>query len=113
ARGRLLTRIDALWHGPVAPRDRAVPDAAGRVRCRARAAVAIRAVHDLSEGASRLRDGAVRLRSDGRPGAGPRARRLAHRELQLALCLLYQFADRTPGSAGHDRLPTRSEGRRR
>ena len=54
----------------------------------------------LSAGAAGLRDGAVRRRRDGRSGARAGARRLADRELQLALRLLHQSADRHPRLLG-------------
>ena len=46
-------------------------------------------------------------RRDDRPGARSGARRLAHLELQLALGLLYQSADRHSRSLRHHVLPAR------
>ena len=43
---------------------------------------------------ARLRDGDLGHRRDARPDHGPDARRLAHRQLQLALGVLHQSADR-------------------
>ena len=79
----------------------------GAVRRGARAAVAVRAARHLSAGAPGLRDGAVGRARDGRPDPRPDARRLADRELQLALGLLHQPADRhrSPSSASPAFLP--------
>ena len=91
---RLHSRFDAVRHGAVRDADRAVPGPARRLWRGAGAAFAILAVHHLSQGTPRLRDGAVRRRRDGRSGARAGARRLADAELHLALCLLHQPADR-------------------
>ena len=78
----------------VADADRVVPRPAGRVRRGAGSAVADRSAQHQSAGAAGLRHGAVRRRRDGRAGARSGARRLADRELHLALRVLHQSADR-------------------
>ena len=93
---------------PIAVADRAVPDSARHVRRGAGAAVAIRAARHLPEGTPRLRDGAVRRRGHGRPHPRSGARRLADRELHLALGVLHQPADRRPRLPRHHHLPARS-----
>ena len=64
----------------------------------------IRAARHLSAGAARLRDGAVRRRGHGRPDPRPGARRLADRELHLAVGVLHQPADRRARLARHHHL---------
>ena len=74
----------------------AVPAAAGRVRRGAGAAVAVGDARCLSGRGARLGHGDLGHRRDARPDHGADARRLAHRELQLALGVLHQPADRHP-----------------
>ena len=103
--GRLHRRLDAVRHGAVAGADRAVPRPARHVRRGARPALAIRAARHLSEGAPGICDGVIWRRGHGRPRPRPGARRLAHRELHLALGFLHQPADRRPRLARHHQLP--------
>ena len=104
---RLHRGVDAVRHGAVPDADRAVPRPARRVRRGVGAAVADRAARHLSARAPGLRHGAVRHRRDGRARPRPGARRLADRELQLALCLLHQPADRHSRADRHHRLSCR------
>ena len=82
--------------------DRAVPGSARRIRRGARSALAIRAAQHQSAGAAGIGDGDVGRRGDGRSDPRPGARRLADRELQLALRLLHQPADRHSVLSRHD-----------
>ena len=102
---RLHRGLDAVRHGAVAEPDRAVSHLAGRVRRLACSAFADRAVRELPAGAPGLCHGPVRHWRDDRPGPWSGARRLAYRELQLALCLLYQLADRHSRPHRHYHLP--------
>ena len=102
---RLHAGVDAVRHGADADSDRAVPRVAGRVRRGFGAAVAIGAFHHLSERTPGLRHGAVRYRRHDRTGTGPGARRLADRELQLAVRVLHQPADRHSRLDRHERVP--------
>ena len=73
-----------------------VPPAAGRFRRRAGAAVAVRDARCLSARGARLRHGDLGHRRDARADHGTDARRLADRQLQLALGVLHQPAGRHP-----------------
>ena len=77
--------------------DRAVPRAAGRCSarrwCRCRRPCCSTSIREERQGSAMALFGVAR---DGRAGARPGARRLADRELQLALGLLHQPADRHP-----------------
>src|SRR3984893_15436676 len=78
---RLHRRLDALRHGTVLGRDRAVPGAARLVWRRARPALSDRAAQHQSEGAAGIRNGAMGRRGDGRSRSWAGARRLADRGL--------------------------------
>ena len=102
---RLHGRLDAVRHGA---------DAGQIVLFRVCRALFGAALVPLSQtvllniypqGAAGLRHGALGRRRDGRPGARPGARRLADRELQLALRLLHQPAGRHPRLLRHDDVP--------
>ena len=89
-RRRLHHRLRAVRPGGIARPDRPVPHPAGRVRRRAGAAVAIGDVRTLPAGAARQGDGPVDHGRDDGPDLRPDPRRLADRQLQLALGLLHQ-----------------------
>ena len=90
----LHRRLGAVRPRRHAARDGAVPSGAGPVRRLAGAAVAGRAARFVSQGEARPGDGDVGHGRHGRPHPGPDPGRLADRDLQLALGLLYQRADR-------------------
>ena len=73
---------------------RGLSPAARRLQRRAGAARAGDPVHDLSARAPRLRDGDLQHRRDDGADHRPDPRRLADRELRLAMVLLYQPAGR-------------------
>ena len=110
-RRRLHRGVAALRPGADAAADGGVPLAAGRIRRRPGAAVPGGAAGHLSEGAARLRHGALGRRRDG--GADPRADagRLSHRVLRLALGVPDQPALRPDGLLRHPRLRAGDEAR--
>ncbi len=91
---RVHRRLSAVWHVAVTDADRAVPHPARRLRRGARAAIAIRAAQHQPAGTAGIGDGDMGGRGDGRSCPRSGSRRLADRELHVALCLLHQCADR-------------------
>ena len=114
-RKKLFHRLRRRLHDRIAPvraraehrADRRVPPAAGDVRRRAGAALAIGDARCLSDRAARPGDGHLGRRRHARADHGPDARRLADRELLLALGVSGQSAGRHPDG---DR-PARVHGR--
>ena len=91
--------------------DDPLPPAAGRVRRRAIAAVAIDHARSLSAGETRPGHGDLGHGRHGGADPGPDARRLSHRRLQLALGVLRQCAVRHRGGDGHCALLPRHASR--
>ncbi len=83
----------------------------GNVRCGPRAAIAVRAARHLSARAAGPGNGDLGHGHHGRADPRPDARRLADRELQLALGFLHQPARRHPCGDRHDLLPDRVRAR--
>ena len=93
-RRRLHLRVAAVRAGAEHRADGAVPAAAGHVRRGAGAAVAVGDARCLSGRAARPGDGDLGHRRDARADHGPDARRLAHRQLFMALGVPDQPAGR-------------------
>ena len=113
-RRRLHGRVAALRAVAEHRADRGVPPAAGHVRRRAGAAVAIRDARCLSDRAARPGDGHLGHGRDARADHGADARRLPHRKLLLALGVPGQHPGRHPdghrpaGVHGRDQAPRAS-----
>ena len=101
-RRRLHRRLVAVRAGAEHRADGAVPPVAGHGGRGAGAAVAIGAARRLHARGTRLGDGDLGHRRDARPDHGPDARRLAHRQLLLALGVPDQPADRRHHRHRHD-----------
>ena len=101
-RRRLHRRVVPVRAGAEHRANGAVSAAAGHGRRRAGAAVAIRAARCLFGGGTRAGDGDLGRRRDARPDHGPDARRLADRQLLLALGVPDQSADRRHHRARDD-----------
>ena len=96
---QLHHHLDDVRCGAVAGTDRRIPPDAGREQRRPGAAVAGDPVRHLSGGTTRLRDGGLGHGRDDRPDPRADARRLSHRDVQLALRVLHQPAVRPAGHA--------------
>src|SRR5262249_36068796 len=90
--------VGALWDGDELGADHSVPRVAGFSGGRLAALYAGGAVGRVSAGEARFGDDALRRRRAFGADPGADTRRLAHRQLLLALDLLYQHSDRRFGA---------------
>ena len=98
---RLHPGLGAVRHGPEPPPDGALSLAAGNLRSSIDAAVASCVAAHQSTRAARPSDGDMGHRRHARANRWPRSRRLADRQLQLALGVLHQLTDRHRSLPGH------------